>query len=243
MYAVALDDSRVFVGVAGLQSLEADESILVGAAGHELYVVWPAGAAFQLYLLASHGRAVAVDQTQLQASRSQAGFFSHCSRERANRRLGRVAAMPGRACVWIGLRACPFAVAVAFALALACPGKQHEARASLGRDGERRGLQLLAIDHGLGVKLGADGKIGECRAAIGLGFFRPLGGLATRSGHRGHDFDLDSRIGQRAATHPHGHRAHRQVADHQRTRCHGLRIVLSRWRLRDGSPGKKQQHR
>ncbi len=54
--------------------------------------------------------------------------------------------------------------------------EQHEARAALPGMG-RGGSQLLAVDHGFGVKLGAHGKTGEGRAPIRLGLLGPFAGL------------------------------------------------------------------
>jgi len=93
--------------------------------------------------------------------------------------------MPVRPCVWIGGRGCRFA----FAFLLVLLREQHETRASLSGDGERRGLQSLAVDHGLGLKLGTHSEIGEGGATVRLGLLGSHRGLATRSGHRGHDID------------------------------------------------------
>ena len=54
--AVAVNDGCVSVGIAGLQRFKADESVLVGAAGHGRHDLWPAGAPSQLHFLACDGR-------------------------------------------------------------------------------------------------------------------------------------------------------------------------------------------
>jgi hypothetical protein len=90
------------------------------------------------------------------------------------------------------------------------------------------------------MKLGARRKTGESRAPVRLGLLCPLADLAARSGHGGFDLDAHGGVGQRATTHPYGYSAYRQVADHQGTRCHGLRIARLRRRLRKRR-GKQQR--